>query len=382
MTERIFFPDDIDRINAKYFKVLREQNEILADPSYWYQNNSDAVEKYGYKKIGAYRSDYNMGIREEKPIILDGLSHWDLCTYDYNDLTLCSTATAASFIVLSHIKNQGKIKKIYFETPCYFASLRQSEYLGFEVNRLPSYYDSNFQVDFSVLPKDPKIIWLTQPRYGIGQNNSLSTIESLLSNMGKRDFLIIDEAAENMYPAHLREFNFKRDPRIIKIRNPFKGMGLNGPRISSIIHGPKHRASIQIALEVIQGAMDALALSFTTQVMLDIQRYKSMMQIANSQVCETYNRLIKRTIKTNLDLTKMESGYIGSINLKYVDNDLKFFKRRERLLKYCSDRKMPVILGSNMNFAVDRNYEQIRLSYFNNLEDLETAIKILSSFPY
>ena len=187
-TKSVFFPDDLDRINSKYFSELRQKGMIKADPSYWYQNFSEVAKSDEFCNFKSYKSDYYYGLKNEKPIIVDAFSAWDDIQYGYDDITLCSSATSASFILLSYIKSILGINDIYFETPCYFASLKQAELLEFNINLIPTYSDSSFEAEyFFEHKKRKKIIWITQPRYGLGTNQNIKKFESLLEKCGKKD---------------------------------------------------------------------------------------------------------------------------------------------------------------------------------------------------
>lgn len=379
----VFFPDDLDRINSKYFSQLRKENKVLLDPSYWYKNYTQAALEFGYNEIKNYKSDYHDSLKLEKPLIVDTISKWDETLYNYDDMTICSSTTSGSIILLAYLKEVFKIENIFFETPCYFASLKQAELLNFNVTMLPTYFKNDFTIDVEAF-KDTKrkIIWLTQPRYGLGSNYDVNVLKEILSICGKNDFIIIDEATEQLFPSHLSEYNFQYDERIIKLRTPFKGIGINGPRLSMIIHGSLHRKRIQNTLEEIQGAMDVFSLDFANKVFSDQDKYFAMLGAANNQVKNTYNKLLPRTIGSKLTLSEINNGYIASVFMTYENNSFGYAKRREKLLQYCAENNMPIILGSTLCFAKDRDREQIRLNYFNTTSDLINAINILESFTF
>lgn len=382
MTEKgIFYLDDIDRITQKYFSSLRTDGGSLIDPSYWYENYSEILKQEKLEKFGRYRSDYGSSLKSEKPYLVCALCDWDQSEYDYDDITICASATSAGLIILAYLKNSLNISKIYFETPCYFANLSQANYLGYEAIRMPTYLENRFKIDFNSIPDgEAKILWLTQPRYGLGINQKENSISEFLDKCGPRDFIVIDEAAENLYPAHLAKFNFIADPRIIKIRSPFKGAGINGPRLSTIIHGSKHRKAIEIYLEQLQGSIDVNSLEFCLRTMGDRAFFKSLLYNTNLQIKALNKKLFLSCLGTGLILSQMDSGYIGSIAIPYSDPSIKTYHKREAILRYCTDNRMPVILGANMNFAIDRSFEFVRLSYFNKEDTLRNAIEILAGF--
>ncbi len=377
----LFHPDDFDRVNKKYFTRLRDQNDISADPSFWFKNNSKAALTADLADIRNYKSDYNNGLKDEKPKIIDILSKWDKTSYDYDNLTLCSSATTGSFILLTYLKNILGIKQIYFETPCYFASLKQAEFLGFDISLVPTYFREEFRPSYHFSESEsPKVIWITQPRFCLGNNQPHEDFESLIQLCGKGDVIVVDEATEQHYPSHLHTFSIKKDPRIMKIRSPFKSIGVNGPRLSTIIHNSKHRSLIQNILEQVQGSVDIFSLRFAQNFLSDHSRYFSLLSIVNEQVNNIHEKLVTMCKGTQLTPSLMANGYIGSIAIDFNNDDLSYMHKREQLLQHCSFNKMPVILGATMRFAKDNDREFVRLSYFNSIEDFKLAVKNLSNF--
>ena len=68
----------------------------------------------------------------------------------------------------------------------------------------------------------------------------------------------------------------------------------------------------------------------------------------------------------------------ASIPLKGGRN--KYKSNRDKLLQYCRSRRMPVILGSNMFFAFDPDWEQVRFNYFSRQTHIVRAMDVLISF--
>ena len=378
--KQVFLPDDFDRINNKYFNSLRASQGVRLDPSYWIKNVTEAALEFNFEAVKNYKSDFQLGLKEEKPILISAFSDWDTCEYSYDDITVCSSATTASLIILAHLKDNFDINTVFFESPCYFASLKQAQLLGLNAKRIPTYYEKLFEVDCNFLRSEdsPKVFWITQPRFGLGSNQIKKQLTNYLDNLSKRDFLVIDEATEQLYPSHLKKFNHFLDNRIIKIRSPFKPIGINGPRLSTVIHGDKHRKRIQNTLEQVQGAIDTFSLSFTKEV-LENGKLKYMLSSANQQVVRTYKKIRSFCLGTNLSPSNMENGYIGSVAVD-LKGSTKYLKSREKLLSFCAHNGMPVILGATLNFAKDNHREFVRLSYFNEQEEILESLRILSAF--
>ncbi len=380
--ERRFLPDDIERIQRKYFDGLRGKGEVAADPSFWFNNHSEVAQRAEYAGVRHYRSDYSGGLSSEKAIVTDAISRWDEQPYGADNLTFCSSATTGSLAVLAYIKGELGIDRVLFETPSYFASVKQAQYLSFETILLPTYIGEGFQSPLNELfsYSSPKAIWLTQPRYGIGQNYDIARVQDILARLSPKDVVVIDEATEQMFPSHLSEVSVLDDPRIFKIRSPFKGLGINGPRLSILAHHARHTQKLRIARENTQGSIDAFSLGFATELFSKSDYFFDLLRVANSQIQKLHQSLQTQCLGTTLELSSMQNGYIGSVGVDLGTSSLPYFRKRERLLQFCARERMPVILGATMNFAIDPRLEFVRLSYFAKEQDLKKAIKILSTF--
>lgn len=380
MNTRLFLPDDYDRINKKYFKKLREENNITGDPSFWYDPYSAALDYFENKTIQKYRSDYQKSLDHYKAPLMELFDSWDDTKYDLSELTLCASATSASMILLSMLKQFG-VSELFFETPAYFASLSQAEMIGMKVTLLPTYKRESYRLDFSKLKNcEAKAFWLTQPRFGLGLNQDEAVIENILAVLRDKDFLIIDEATEQTFPSHLKKFIPKQFPQIIKIRSVFKGMGINGPRISYILHAEKFKSSIENCMENTQGAIDIFSLEFALKHCVDVKRFRAMLGSANQQVTQL-NKLIQTLcVGTNVSPNPLVNGYIGSAAIDFSGSPHSYIKTRELFLKHCFKKKVPVITGATMKFAIDERWEHIRINHFNYETSIVNGIKALFDF--
>lgn len=378
-----FVPDDFERIQKKYFDEIIEKNNQISDISYWYNSTSKAANLGEYNKFVAYKSDYGNSLKEQKKSILECVENWDKTSYDYHDFTLCSSATSASLIILTFLKSSLGIKNIVFESPCYFASVEQAKSLGFNTIIAATYIKDNFffELKNKYFEDEPKVVWITQPRFGLGYNQEKEYLDEIIEGLNKKDIIIIDEATEQYFPSYLHNYNFNRDHRIIKFRSFFKGMGINGPRISYILHGRGLRKEMQRHLENVQGSIDIFSLNFAKELTGNLLKFKKMLRIANQQVISLRDQIQTYCINSNIELIKIENGYIGSIAYKYNSKDKgwSYFKRREELLKLCASLNLPVILGAMMNFAKDPDYEFIRVNFFNEETQLLNGIRVLTS---
>jgi len=379
---KLFLIDDFEIINKRYFKKLRENGKIEADLSFWYDTMSPISDNLKQPKINKYKSDYQKGLYKEKEVLMNCINQWDLQEYKYDEITICSSVTSASFITMLFLKSQ-KVKNVFFETPAYFASIEQAKSLDLEVYLFPTYIKNNFQIDDrDILSlqkyKKPKAIWLTQPRFSIGINQNIENIYKIFKVLNNDDFLVIDEATEQLFPTFLKEINLRQFKNVIKIRSFFKSTGLNGPRISFIVHNQKYRSTIENLLEVTQGAVDCFSLEFATKHLNNVDFFKSLLDHSNLYVNNLRKKIQIQTNGTRITAIPLENGYIGSIAIK-LNGNKKYTLERKELLEYCSLNKVAVILGATMLFAKDKDFEFIRLNYFNTeytiLKGLELILK-------
>jgi histidinol-phosphate/aromatic aminotransferase/cobyric acid decarboxylase-like protein len=378
-----FLPDDYDRINNKYFKKLRNSGNIEADPSFWFDSISPAEDIFPSSHINKYRSDYQNGLKEEKDVFINCINQWDLQSFDYNEITICSSVTTASFITLLFLQSRN-VNDIFFETPAYFACIGQAKSLKMNVFLIPTYFENQFQMTDKFLSsfnnhRHSKAIWITQPRFGLGTNQSLEKIIEIIKHLNKDDFIIIDEATEQLFPTLIRDINFGYFKNVIKLRSFFKSSGLNGPRISFILHHKEYRELIQNYLEIAQGAIDCFSLEFAKTHLQNIEFFKSILLAANIYVNSLRRKVESFSRGTNIISIPLENGYIGSIavTLSRIKN---YYREREGLLHHCARCKVPVILGSTMRFPKDVLYEFIRMNYFNTEYSILRGIEQISKF--
>jgi hypothetical protein len=383
MDKSIYFePDDYDDIYNKYFKDIKSFSKLDKDISYWYNTVSQIPDLLGLNKnIRLYKSDYGIGLKKDKDIILDGINNWENYCYNYNECTLCSSATIASLIVLSSLKRLG-VKKILFETPTFFASIIQAKILGFDITLVPTYYENNYKFEINhafLKSKASQAIWISQPRFGIGSNQCKKNINKILSQIKNTDYLIIDEANEQLYPSHLASYNTNANPNIIRFRSIFKPLGLNGPRISFILHNQKHRKLIESSMDSFQGGIDCFSVDLATKVFSSISKFKNLLDISHKQIINLKNKAETITNLTKIELSPLENGYIGSL-IVHFDRSITHNKSRVHLLEFCKKHNMPVILGSSMYYAKENFIEHIRLSYFIREPLFINGIKLLSEY--
>ena len=379
-----FAADDYDRINLKYFSKLRDNNQMSADPSGWLNTVPEVTKimTVNAEDIVPYYSDYHLQLKKCKSKILELLSQWDNLYYDYDEITLCHSVTVGFVIVLTSLLKLG-IRNIFFESPAYFSTINQAKYLGFNTILMPTYYDSNFQFNISadlIRKNSPCAIIVTQPRTSLGYNQDNNNIQYIGSCLSKKDYLIIDEASEQIFPSVLNLINNHNCKNIIKLRSFIKGMGLNGIRLSFIAHSKELRLDFQNHMEIFQGAIDYNSLKFIYELSANIENYKTLLGIANQQVVNLRENVEKTLLGSKVEASKLVNGYMGSLFVPLNSNSIPFLRNRELLLKYCFERKMPIITGATMRFARDSEKEFIKINYFKSHNEIMQGIKILLGF--
>jgi len=379
---KYFLPDDYDRINNKYFKKLRNCGDIEADPSFWYESISPSEGFFPSSNINKYRSDYQNGLKDEKEIFINCINQWDNQSFMYDEMTVCGSVTTASFITLLFLQSQN-VNSIFFETPAYFASIEQAQSLKMNTHLIPTYLQDQFEMtdefyNSFIKYEQPKALWITQPRFGLGINQSLEKIKKIIYSLKKTDFIIIDEATEQLFPTLLREINLHYFKNVIKLRSFFKSSGLNGPRISFILHHKGFRENFQNFLEIVQGAIDCFSLEFAKKNLQEIDFFKSLLFAANTYVNALRKKVEFFSRGTRISPIPLENGYIGSIAVLIKGEN--YYKEREALLNHCAKCKVPVILGATMRFPKDPLYEFIRMNYFNSEYSLLRGIEHISKF--
>ena len=224
-----------------------------------------------------------------------------------------------------------------------------------------------------------KAIWLSQPRFALGKNQSVNEIINLYSQLKKDDFIVIDEANEHLFPSITNEINPMTYSKIIKFRSLFKPLGLNGPRISCIFHNSLYRGMFEDAMDIMQGGIDYNSIMLAERLYSNPSQLECCLQTVHKQIMDLKQKSEVIIHNTKLTLSQLENGYLGTLHVHF-NNDLSIDCNRKDLLLYCKKIKMPIILGSSMYYAFEPNIEHIRLNYFINENLFLNGLKNLASY--
>ena len=386
-----FDRNDYDQIYSKYFEALVAGGIVRADPSGWAHSETEVEISVpaivSSRELAGYLIDNRNLIAARKQVILHLVERWDDTTYQYDDITLVPSISSASFAVLLLLKSL-EVGSVYFETPAYYATFAQAYSIGLRTRKIPSDHSDNYEWDIGSIPRhrsNPIAIWLTQPRYGLGTNQSVSRVRALLGSIGPKDFVVVDESADQAWPTFLSDIvTNSSNHQFIRIRGFTKPLGLNAIRMAVIIHTSCWRRALREALWTVGGALDHYSLAAAVHMAQQPELFCSMLVAARHRVHTVHRRLSTLSVDQILTLSPMENGYLGSAILSWNKTHGNRTTRRNNLLEFCRELRMPVTLGAAMLFAHDNMRERIRLNYFMPASDLEFCIKGLIAYskPY
>lgn len=384
---RLFDKNDYNSIYTRYFEDLVRSNSIVADPSGWARPETEVRIDLSIPMASALLSHYLVDNRtlivRQKELLIALLNEWDTEHYQLDEVTITPSISTASLAIFLLLRAKG-VKSVFFETPAYFATLEQARSVDLRCVRVPSYHDHSYRCDLTALRqrgRGPIAVWLTQPQFALGQNQSHEQIASIRTLLKCHDFLIIEETADQKWPTELSYLSVRaRNLNIIKIRGYMKPLGLNALRIAFIIHAARWRPSLQELQWTVGAGLDYYSLAAAVQIAAKPRVFRSMLLAARERILSLHRRLALLSAGSLLGLSRMENGYLGSAFLEWAELPGTYATKRRTLLKACRSLRMPVTLSSAMIFARDPVRERIRLNYFMSERELEYCVINLANF--
>ncbi len=303
----------------------------------------------------------------------------------WGELTICPSVSTANLVVLSALKVRG-YRHICFESPAYFATPIQAEMLGFEVRRVSGTLADDFEIPgrsfIESFPGTRKVLWLTQPRFGLGTNQDLYALRELASQLSPDDVLVFDEAAEQMFPSVLSAIG-PTSCTILRTRGLMKGIGMNGMRLATILHPHDWRADMELMLEPCGASLDRFSLRNFVIFADSPQLLPSLLETANRQASRLRKEVELTTLGTWAKPTLLINGYIGSVVLDFRGLPGDYASKRRAFLYYCRKQRMPVVMRASIGFPHDDAWEAIRLNYFTSEENVSrSAVTLVSAYEY
>jgi histidinol-phosphate/aromatic aminotransferase/cobyric acid decarboxylase-like protein len=385
---KLFRPNDFDLIYYDFFEEIWDSGDAYADPSGWQDTKASAAIhlpkiQIDEAALGRYYLDEDKTLGSLKNEILKLVEFWENRSLAWEEMTLYNSVSTATAAVLIALRRLG-VKTIMFETPAYGVTVNQARHTGYKVVLLPTYYRDNFalSVDPDLMKSHrPLVFWLTQPRMSLGINQEEGLVECLLDQLSEDDFLVIDEATEQQCPAVLSHLSGKAGyPRILRIRGLLKPMGLNGLRLSCVLHSETLRVNLENAQDVIGASLDLFSLQMAAELAQKKDLFFMMLSVANEQVTSLRKKAEVLALDSGVKVSRLVNGYMGTVFIPFKGGRKKYRENRSKLLSYCRSRRMPVILGSHMMFAFDPEWEQVRFNYFSRERHILRAMEVLTTF--
>ena len=382
---RFFEPDEYTALNSRYFAAICRKGRAKLDPSGWIETLSDAASMVLPSKrkllLSRYYMDEGNALGEVRSSLHDLLCAWEGVPLDPMRFTACPSVGVASMLTMAVLRRKG-VRRIVFETPCYFAAILQAEWLGLNSVLVPSYRRDTYRpaADFEMPgTKQASVWWLTHPRVTLGFNQNPDDVRVLSRGLADGDYVVIDEALDQSFPSELGQLHATDSgQRLIRLKGFGKPLGLNGYRLAFILHPADLRADMVDCLETFAGAIDAHSLDAACAVAADPNHLRRMMQIANQQVVALRLAADKIVAGSAVAVNPLINGYLGSavVNLRSLGADQR--TRRHRFLLGCQKRGMPIIIGPSMHFASDPPTEAVRLNFFSQREQLLRGVAALA----
>jgi histidinol-phosphate/aromatic aminotransferase/cobyric acid decarboxylase-like protein len=380
-----FEPDEYTAINNRYFAGIRHNGKADLDPSGWIETLSNAAHLTLPLKhplpLGRYYMDEGEALGSARSGLNQLLNIWEGTNVERDRFTVCPSVGVASLLTMAILRRRG-VTRIVFETPCYFAAILQAEWLGFDVILSPTYRRNGYRrLSAYGHPTNatPTAWWLTHPRVTLGFNQEIQELQTLVSIVGLKDFIIIDEAMDQSFPSEFGALHKTSAwQRVIRLKGFGKSLGLNGYRLAFAIHAAELRADMVDCLETFAGAVDVHSIEAACAVALEPGHFKLMMNVANQQVVALRMAADRIAVSPNVVINPLVNGYLGSAVINLVGLGTDQTSRRHRFLLACKRLKMPVIIGPSMHFASDPPTEAVRLNFFSRREDILRCVTAMT----
>jgi histidinol-phosphate/aromatic aminotransferase/cobyric acid decarboxylase-like protein len=380
-----FGEDDYTQVFHTYFAQIVRDRTWSALPAGWHNPYSVAAESVvpaplEHRQLQQYALDEAYALESSKSELLRLLEQWEGRSLSHSEVTLAPSVSSANLLTMATLADLG-FRRAVFETPTYYASLDQARMLGLRCIRLPSYRAANFKIalsDFAnaIRGNAPCSVWLTQPRFGLGTNQTPEYIEQLAAIIGPDNVLVLDEAAEQNFPSTLSGVRTLQCP-MIRTRGIVKGIGLNGLRLACAIHPANWRPAFEQNLETVGASLDRFSLANASALAREPIFFASLLSAARGQVSDAYKAVSTVCIDTPVWPSPIENGYMSLLAIDFAQVGRSYHDMRRALLSACQNRRMPVVLKVSAGFADDESWEGIRLNYFTSKVNVVTSAEIL-----
>lgn len=382
-----FAADDYEEVNEAYFGGILRDRSWSALPAGWYNPHSRGAETFvpctpRREEYEQYALDEGHALGDRKRAVLNLIEAWEGKSVNWNDTTLCPSVSAANLLVLRSLR-KARVDGIVFETPAYFATVDQARLIGFKPRRVASFRQEQFEAPLDRIGRAlhglrRPALWITQPRFGLGTNQCRERVSALAALLGPKGVLVVDEAAEQMFPSHLSGMEGLHCD-VLRIRGLVKGAGLNGLRISAILHPGSWRDQMERGLETCGASIDRISLVNASALGADPKLFREMLRLNNLQVRQFQALAALVTRGSWAEPTPLENSYIGTLLIDFQRLPGTYAEKRRAFLEHCRAIRLPVVLRASVGFAHDPAWEGVRLNYFTPGENVEAAARLLAA---
>jgi histidinol-phosphate/aromatic aminotransferase/cobyric acid decarboxylase-like protein len=379
-----FLWDDYFQIRSKYFSAKRryfipssaDANSIraLSELSDQYVANDEMI---------SYQNDeagMGLEVREAISCVLKAEGE----TFSTNEITISPSITSSSINVIHFLLSRG-IKKIFLETPCYYATKFQIEAFAIDLHLIPTYRKNFFKWEIHEYNINDSAIWITQPRISLGMDQELEILLNLCNELhSKNSYLIIDEATELKVPSVLSNPAFVPfRSRIIRLRGLLKPFAINGPRISFALHGEDIAQDFKKFVWISHGGLDRFSVNTALEIGEKAAEYVAMKKRTHEQIFINYKNFRRCILHGQIQILPYENGYTSALILPFSNIPLskkEYASKRNNLIRFIRDNDVFPTLGASMYFAYDGLNEYMRLNYLTNVDNLSIFLIKLNSF--
>jgi histidinol-phosphate/aromatic aminotransferase/cobyric acid decarboxylase-like protein len=374
--DEIFRTDDFFALQKKYFS----DNKTYLNPA---TTRDDGINDLNFnelfrsklREVTSYHNDSTQSGIEAKKNIINLVNAIDEIKVDLENITLTPSITSSSFITLKALSDLG-VKRIWMETPCYYATLFQAKSLGMEIKLIPSYLQNNFQWELPSVGKNDAV-WITQPRISISMNQDDEHLKKLIDNASNNYYLVVDEATELGLPSKLSKLSIENNEFVIRLKGVYKPLGINGPRVAYIIHGGKTGSVIKKWVWTFHGGIDAMSIRSIPACIREINDYKMLIGQTKEKASKAFRLIETHLLGKGFKIIGYENGYTTCLVTKLIDekSNNSFDLARIKLITRLKNQGIQPVLGPSMYFAHDGTHEYVRFNLLTDLNAFITAFK-------
>ncbi len=384
MSHGTFLEDDYFEVEKQFFNKQEELLKLSSlDHNYVSTIDNINVGTPKYSELIDYHND-EAGLGEKtKNSILEILRYEGEQVNCTSQITISPSITSASINVINFLMEVG-IKNAVVETPCYYATKYQLEKSQIRTKLVPSFLSGDFQWEPSNFRIKKCVYWLTQPRISLTKNQNIEAINKILSYLEADDsYLVIDEATELISPSYLNDkLEIESNPRVIRMRGLLKQFGINGLRLSYLLHSKSISQELKKSVWLSHGGIDCFSANNAINMAKLPSMFVEMKELTLKQVMKLHKRINAILIDSPIKILDLDNGYTACLVIPLSRKLLEleeYMKKRIILIEILHHCNILPTLSASMFFAFDGKNEFVRLNYLNDPVVITKAILQLSS---